>query len=439
MDIQYGTFAAGAGAFGRGGLNTFLTELSRTIETAMSSGIALSQEEINRRGNVLAAYADIGGLSATGAVALNQMATQRAQGAAQLGTPEDIIAFQAMRREGESITDTLQRMEENPTETNRAVLSYLQRTSGGERDLLRRRVRGYLGAGTTVAQVDAFIQAQGADISAVAGEGLTQAAVRGKEFDAEGRLVDVDRARETYAARQIEALKGVEDASLELTTMLGNVASWITRNPINTDARNVQFGGIRRDLLESARRDMETTISEVNQITAQDVSNLSAEINEANLTVNEMRRVESFVQDTRFATNASTIRALRENQGLQDLISDVYASTPGFGESWRMLKEGGFDPLGPGVGSFQNQFEDLLSAIRGQVTVEAEEGLGWFERGRERREASEHVTPLLAEFLNRNITTAGQLEIAINELISVLTEAGYVFTDGGMGVPTRDN
>lgn len=432
VDIQYGTFAAGAGAFGRGSLNTFLTELSRTIETAMSSGIALSQEEINRRGNVLAAYADIGGLSATGAVALNQMATQRAQGAAQLGTPEDIIAFQAMRQEGESITDTLQRMEENPTDTNRAVLSYLQRTSGGDRDLLRRRVRGYLGTGTTFAQVDAFIRTQGADISTIAGEGITQAGVRGKMFDAENNLVDIDPAREVYAARQIEALKGVEDASLELTTMLGNVSAWIMGNPINTDARNVQFGGVRRDLIES-------TISEVNEITAQDVSNLSAEIQEAQLNIHEARRVESFVQDPRFATNASTLRVLRENEPLQRQITDVYASTPGFGEHWQRVQESGFEAFGPGMGSFQNIFEDVLSAIRSQITIEAEEGLGFWARGRERREAADHITPIMVEFLNRNVTTAEQLQEAIRELVARLTESGYVFTDGGIDIPTRND
>jgi len=442
VNMEYGTLAGGAGTFGRGSLGTFLTEMNRTIEGAMTSGIKLSQDEVNQRGNVLAGYAQFGGLSPTGAVALNQLATNRAQSAAQLQTPEDIIAFQAMRKSGESVTDTMMRMEQNPTETNEAVFQYLQRSTGGDEDLMRMRVQKYMGAGTSMSMVDAFIQSSGREYSTAAGKGVATAGVRGKIYDDDGNLVDYDQAREVTAARQIEALKGVQDAALELTTMLGGVAAWITGNPINTNATNVQFGGVRRDLMEAAQGQINQTIEEVNTITAQDVSNLTAEIDEANLTIKDMNAVDPWLQNPNFATNASTIRSLRENEGLQGQINEISDATPGWMGAWRSLKEGDFQSFGGGVGGFSSLFNDILSAVRGQAKKEAVEGLGLFDIGgkiREKGEITDVIDPILMQFYNRQTTTEGELSTAIRELVTALSEAGIVFTDGEMVIPTVGN
>ena len=417
-----GTLRAGLGTFGPGGMGTFLTELTRTIENAMQSGIQLSQEEIDRRGNVIAGYMEFGGLTQTGATALNQMVESRAQQASLLSRPEDIVAFQAVRQANPNMTivDVLRTMEANPTATNQNVLQYLQRATGGNQDELYLRLRNYLGGNATIGQIDAFIENMGRDIPPGAGAGLPQAALETQ--DREGRM--------TQALVQVEGLKGVQDAALELTTALNRVTSWLA-NPegISLDATNVAFRGVRRELLQAA----ETAVSEVDSLTVQDVSNLTAEIDSANLTIRESRQLPGFVADPNFATNASTIRSLRENEALQRTVDTAFAlSAPGHDVGWRRLQEGGFEAFGGGVGSFQNLFEQILTGVRAGAFEAIEEDFpGWRNRG-ERREEQRELTDVLSQFLSMNITTADQLQTAITDLIATLGEQGFVYSDGGV-------
>lgn len=455
VSATYGVLSRGAGTFGRGNLGTFFTELTRTLETSMQRGIKLSQEEMSIRGNVIAGMAT--NLSPTGAVAMNQTMTQRAQQAGTLQRPEDIIAFQAMRGEGASIAETIRAMEESPTEVNERVFEYLQRATGGNEDEMFLRVRQYLGGNASAAQVNEFISSRGGAKYAE-GEGIPTAGIYGREFvrDEEGNFVldeegnrvtrPVDEARDTMARLQINALKGVQDAMLEVTSSLAGLGAWVTGADITTKATDVGFGGTRNDRLQEARDAARATIEEVDEITAQDVSNLNAEIDEANLNVRQTERVDDFIADPRFATNASTIRSLRENEGLQRQIDEVFSSTPGWGGSWERLKEGGFESFGGGVGGFEDLFTQIISAVTAQAESEATEGLGLLDFGaksRERREIREVIQPIMEEFfgpngqLSRNITTDEQLSAAIRELVTALGEAGIVFTDGGMEIPTR--
>jgi hypothetical protein len=434
VSMEYGTMAAGAGAFGRGSLGTFFTELNRTIEDAMTSGIKLSQEDLERRSTALSGYVQFGGLSPTGAVALSQTATARAQNAAQLQRPEDIIAFQAIRNLNPnlSITDVLLGMESDTEGTNAAVYQHLKRVAGGNTDLLRMRAQSYLGEGTSMGTAVGWLNTQRA---LAADETITTAGVRGKIFDEAGNLVDADPARKTVAARQIELLKNVQDASLEITSMLGEFSTWLKGTPISTDATNVMFGGVRRDLIESALKD-------INNLTVQNVSNLEAEIAEATLTVKDFSSIEARMQIPGGAESMSTIRILRENISLQNQIGDIYKATPAYSSTWTRVQEGGFAPFGPSMGDFNTVLKDILIAVSGQVNKEAVEGLGIWDikaKSREKSEINAIIDPILRQFYERNLITETDLSAAIRELVTLLSESGIVFTDGGIDIPTVGN
>lgn len=271
---NYNMLSSGAGAFGRGSFDNFLTELGRTIESAMHRGIDLSQESLNRQSNLLAAFADpsIGDLSPTGAVAMNQMVLSRAERSSQLSNPEDLLIFNEMRQEGDSISDVLRRMESDPVSTSAAAYQSMSRSFHGNEDNLRMAIRDYLGGSASQEQIDAFMMTEGGGrVSDIAGEGLPTAPIQGLRKDDAGNIIGhVDPARETIAANQVKSLAGFEDAMLSLLT---NMSNFFTENVIQADiplsATDVNFGGNKlseqrtEEIIAAGGRDTYITSPEV--------------------------------------------------------------------------------------------------------------------------------------------------------------------------------
>jgi hypothetical protein len=445
VNTTYAMGARGAGAFGRGSLGTFFTELTRTIEDAMQSGISLSQEEVERRANVIAGLATVGGLTPTGAVAMNQMMTSRGQRAGLLQNPEDIIAFQALRKPGMSIAETIAVMEESPKAVNEAMFEYMERASGGNQDELFLRVRRYLGGNATAGQVNAFIATRGGGAVAE-GEGLPTAGIYGKKYvlDDKGNpiLEDVDPARRTTALLQIEMLKGVQDAMLELTTALSSVSAWIMGRDISTSATDVGLGGISISERKEALQDVHAQIDEIDTMTTQNIQNLQAEV--INLNADELKRVSPLINPM-MAENFSTIAALRDNPTLQRTIGNIYAATPGYDLAWNDLVSSGFsETFGSGVGSFDDVFQNILGAIHGTVKRQVKEEIPWeladirpFATS-SREEIMNDLFAVLQSYFERSVTSEESMDRSLQQLLAELGAAGFVITDGNIAIPSRE-
>jgi hypothetical protein len=453
VNTTYAMGARGAGAFGRGSLGTFFTELTRTIEDAMQSGISLSQEEVERRANVIAGLATVGGLTPTGAVAMNQMMTSRGQRAGLLQNPEDIIAFQALRKPGMSIAETIEAMEENPTVVNEAMFEHMERASGGNRDELFLRVRRYLGGNATARQVNSFIATRGGEAVAD-GEGLPTAGIYGKRYvrDDQGNIVrdeegnamleDVDPARRTTALLQIEMLKGVQDAMLELTTALSSVSAWIMGRDISTSAADVGLGGISISERREELQDVHALIDEIDTMTTQNIQNLQAEV--INLNADELKRVTPLINPT-MAENFSTIAAIGDNPDLQRTIGNIYAATPGYDLAWNDLVSSGFsETFGAGIGGFDRAFQDILGAIYGTIRRQVNEEIPWELADirplatSSREEMMNDLFAVMESYFERSVTSEESMDQSLRQLLDELGAAGFVITDGNIAIPSRE-
>jgi hypothetical protein len=145
-------------SFGRPDVGMFTQSMQGMIESAMGRGVEMTSDTVNAMSVTMAALAQFGGFSSTGAAQFAGKLQERGVAAAGLQKPEDVVAFQAMRDSGMSVTDTMLAMERDPMEVNRRVMEYLKKTSGDNQDLLRLRVQSYLGAGTSMSAVDRFIE-----------------------------------------------------------------------------------------------------------------------------------------------------------------------------------------------------------------------------------------------------------------------------------------
>lgn len=220
--INYGFFSQASGAFGRENTTQYLQEMARGIESMSSQGIKLTEETLTKQTNLLSGLGAYGGMTPEGAVALNQAIQTRGVTAAQLNRPEDIIAFQAMRREGESVTDTMMRMERDPTGTIMAQYEYLRAATGDDIDAMRILLSKSLGVsiGSADALMSTMAQMSGKDTADIRAE-LEALGIgwQGKTMK-DGEWEFRDPAAQIYGIKQSQLLAGIEKSLLDQTTAL---------------------------------------------------------------------------------------------------------------------------------------------------------------------------------------------------------------------------
>ena len=217
-------------SFGQANTSLFVQSLQGLIDSASSRGIDLTSGSVNGMAQTMAGLASIGGFSAPGAAAFAQQLQGRGIQAASLSSPEDIIAFSAMRKSGMSVTDTMLAMEQGPEAVNAGVYEYLKQATGGDTDLLRMRMQKYLGPGTTMSQVDRFITTQEEMASMTpeeraaklgAGTGWRDAAMK-----TNAETIGITQAR------QNEMLKEFNDEMLALTKGIFDVLMKMDSKPV---------------------------------------------------------------------------------------------------------------------------------------------------------------------------------------------------------------
>lgn len=258
MDVgsaDYGVYQIAQGTFGRQQVDRFIQTLTQGISGAIELGIRPQTAALDRQTNLMGGLSSIGGLTAAGAANLTSTVLQRSRSAATLSRPEDIIAFQAMRNPGESITETQMRMEANPLLTSRGVFQHLRQQTGGNRDALIHRVRSFLGEGTSVTQAAAFVdtmtETQGMDSDEIQAFLESRASAWLPEGEGEG----ITREREITAVRQSKLFQRLEESALNLTTELGK----LVRDGLVFDARDVSFGdGVNFGPIENDEMDVHT-------------------------------------------------------------------------------------------------------------------------------------------------------------------------------------
>lgn len=301
-DRGYGLIGQVTKSFGRENVGLYLQEMTRGINEMATKGIDIQEEALTRQTNLLGAFRQYGGMTPEGAIAMNRQMMARGITAAQLQRPEDIIAFQAFRSTGVSVTDAMLAMEQNPDEVNRRVYEHLKGATGGREDILRLRLQEYMGGGTTISQVVDFINTMEGmgkksqeELSSDLGAGSGWI---GRHYDENGNLVYDDPARETVAVRQAELLRGVEESMLALTTGITKTLRDLLTGGLEVNALRITWKGYEptftsqmedripkdqpgRETLISIRGDQRITSSLVGMLTAAGVSTPYAAIEES--------------------------------------------------------------------------------------------------------------------------------------------------------------
>jgi len=422
------------GTFGQANMGTFVQEITRATESSMQRGIDVNPQEAIRQANLIGAYSQYGGLSPTGAAALSQMTLERGRNAAALSKPEDIIAFQMMRKADPtmSASETMMAMEEAPTEVNRKVYEYLKGATGGDQDALRFRMKQYLGPGATMHQANALIQTFEGRAAMTEAErtqlasGLDTEAWMGRQWDEEkGEFVSQSKERQVYAIHQMEALKGIQEGALDITTALGEIGKIFT-GEVTLDALRVTFEGYQPNMAKK--------ISESQKIaeegTRADLTALYEEITEGEQTARETKRSLRMVETPFVSRAAATGAELRKDPALMSYFQQQYERA-GMGTEFERVAEGG--TMGPwgymvreivqnmigraGEGAF------LETMAEGGTVREARKAQSTFEKG---------FTDLYM-----SLTHLGEQDMLKEEALAKLADLllelktrGVVFTDG---------
>jgi hypothetical protein len=234
--------------FGRENVGMYLQEMARGITELATKGIDVQEAALTEQTNLLGAFKQYGGFTPEGAIALSQQTLARGVSAAQLKRPEDIIAFQAMRGEGMSITATRIAMEENPAAVNAAVYEAIKRRTGGREDIMVPRLQRWLGEGTSTSAVVKFIATMEKlggktpeEISAELGAGMKW---MGGYFDEEGNLKFTEPEQETTAVKQTVMLRQVEKSALDLTTEAMKFVRELLTGPLDLNTVNITWKGL---------------------------------------------------------------------------------------------------------------------------------------------------------------------------------------------------
>lgn len=413
---NYDLFSTAKGAVGSPNISTFLTALSSTIEDALKKGIKTSPEEATRQTNLLAAFSQIGGLSPTGAAELLQVSTNRARNAAQLQSPEDVMALQAIRRAnpGLSLTDAMMKMESDPTGTNRAVYNYLQRATGGDKDLMRIRLQKYLGA-SSMSMVNDFISTMGAYTpdSTKVGAGLVTLPWMNRSATG----VSTSEERKTMASLQANLMKGVEEGALKLTTgitdMLGGTPYY--------HAEQVGLGGYNPTIGEDVNRAYNRTQEQ----TRQDISAAYDRINNSNMTEEEKRRAIDRLGNPMNAKTAAVEATIAQNSQVRDYLSGLYATTGSQAQSrWEDMVSGN--------GSAPGGWSQVMADVQGNMVSRIRQTIPRDSEGRVNM-AIEGLTGALeraATQMASNDLTYQEFKSLMEEFKDQLAGQGFVYTDG---------
>jgi hypothetical protein len=423
--------------FGQPNMTMFTQGLTQAVETATTRGVEMTTGRTQSMATMMAGLAEFGGMSPQGALAFSGRLQARGLEAAGLTRPEDIIAFQAMRGSGMSVTDAMIAMEQDPHEVNRRVFEYLQGATGGDQDLFRMRVKSYLGAGTTMSEVDRFITTQEEMAGMSASE--IQRVLEGREIgEAPGTYaVDAETAKalEIFQVRQNQMLKGFKDSMLDLTT---GVTGWFQRLFMPGEGPVFDPMGFTGSYNPRQRppADIGGIVGAVNDLTFQNVENIEAVIANADLTIQErdmtLTRVHALPTE---AAAISSIVSLRDNPDFRGFMGSVYgAMNPAYREGWDAMMLSGMDPFSAGPGGFSKMFGDVITGLSGTIREEFREetaGLSGSERREKRREYEEAMSGVFAQFGGvRAFAEPEDLVNVITLLVQTLAGAGFVYTDG---------
>lgn len=420
--VDRGLFSMGRSSFGQANVSLFTQSLQGLVDSASGRGIDLTSGSVTTMSENLAALAKLGGFSAPGAATFAQTLQSRGVSAAGLSNPEDIIAFQAMREGGASVTDTMLAMERSPETVNKKVYEYLKEATGGDTDLLRMRLQSYLGEGTTMSAVDKFIKTQeGMAAGASLGAGDTSWATVGTG-------TDMERSIQIMQARQNEMLKEFSDGMLDLTTGISEMMMKTFKTVPTFDPAGMTSKGYKPDMTAA----IDATLAAVQAVSIQDVGNLSVVLKSPDLTGSQTTSLLKLVADPRFARTLSTTDALRKDPALNEMVGTLYTRAgPSYASRWRDFEEGT-----SAIGSWGFAAKDIAGGTIQTLSEEFTKKKGFLGTGGYENPAA---AAAWADLSGRYYKMFGGLsdDITIQkfaELMEALTvmirETGFVYTDG---------
>lgn len=429
-------YGMASGSFGVPNVALFAQSLQGMVSTMGGRGIDLTTSSANAMAVQMAALSSIGGFSAPGASSFAQQLQGRGIQAAGLQSPEDIMAFQLMREEGESVTQTMIRMEENPMAVNRAVLDHLEQISGGNIDTLRFHVQDYLGAGTTMSTADRFITTHRGM------EGKTQRQLEdefGAGYDMYANLTeDQQNAMMITSVKQAKLTKEAEDAALLLSTRVAGDFQNIFGHDKTFDPRDMtRSGHVPLAGMSSSEIEDRLNLLDVDQITIDGVGNLVLAFD--GLSVKEAEHALNALENMPGMANAySAMQHLKDNTfGIYDLIDDRYSRTTGrHGNEWQytveaLQSEEGVFNYGT-AGNWAAIGTDLITATMGSVSDMAGRRNGFRLEDREAREAHRVMrdeVDALYPGMNANLS----MQELVNLLLrfeTIVSNHGFRYTDG---------
>jgi hypothetical protein len=190
--------------FGEQNINTFLEGMQTFLQGQQQAYSGETTEEMVQDQAAFITSLRDQGLTASSAVQLANQTAARDRQTSGFSSPTDMIALQAMRKEGEPILDTMARMEANPTETREEFVDYISGMS-------------------ELAQVMAVRERYGVNVSGA--RRILSGELEGKEYEdltsEEIEARQEERATEAVFSRQFFA--GMQDTLLKVITRVGEV------------------------------------------------------------------------------------------------------------------------------------------------------------------------------------------------------------------------
>ena len=359
--MNAGTLGVAQQSFGRPNISMFIGALTDAIQTATARGIEMSTAGVSQSANLIAGLAQYGGMSAQGATAFAGRLRSRGLDSAQLSRPEDVIAFQLMRGEGMSVSDTMLAMEQSPEEVNRRMYQFLRTQTGGDTDALRLRMQRHLGPGTTMSEVDRFLRTQGAMTGDIATD---RARLGGAATEASLRAggPGTDEMLAIFQERQKELLHGLNQSMLNLTTGLSSLMTGaIPFDPASMTTEGIDIGTASR------KANAHVGVATLNEMTVQDVSVNHLVIDSAEygrLNRANQRTAAALASRVDSGTSMATAATLRNNPAAARAIQSAFIELSG-SENARLAEVMAQGPgmLGESVGSWGDIGRDLIAAV----------------------------------------------------------------------------
>lgn len=445
--MGFGLMGQAQQAFGRPNMSMFVSALTDAVESATTRGIEMSTQNTLEASNMIAGLAQFGGMSPQGAATFAGQLRGRGIEAAQLSRPEDIIALQAMRKPGMSITDTMLEMEQHPERVNQEVFKFLSSQAGNDTNYLRLRVQSYLGSGTTMSDVDRFIRTEGK----MTGNVDIDRANTGGTATAEELAPDKEtlKAIQVFMVRQNQFLAEANDAMLGLTTGLG-------AKMINLFGKEYPFNpmGMTKEgfdpRLASAQAAAHAGVAALDSVTAQDLSISHAVIESAefeDLSKGNRRMISALLTRPDSGTSMAAAAELRQNPEVARYLQQTFTQfggAPNQHLAELMATSGQY--LGTGMGSWGEIGQALIeSAIEGEATRLRQENPDEYRTMNRARNAATRALTYGPGGINEELQALGifngyglSSDITVQQLdsvISLLREAlgiDAVNTDGGV-------